>query len=307
MPSVSRQQLPASSQVNQQLERLDMSDSTLLDLPLELKIEICNLLPIGDLVKLRSVCKDTKALVDDPVNERAFVRTARKEACGVIQSVIKAVITYDANVDFLEALKAWVKHRGILIFMPGEERLDVGVGNTSTFAKRFKHNQQRDLNARWLSSLTKDLLLEWVARHTEILEEECAVYEIDLDEFLELHLRDARSNGYSKEWLVRVFTTLVTNGNFFQDVKSSSSSGRFHSSIHTLTSYRTKSRRTRLITAYGCISMRNLTKLLGVPSIPPNDFAYCVKTEWVYDLVKNGTNGLSELQKAAMLDELWVF
>ncbi|KAI7463247.1 hypothetical protein KC351_g15967 [Hortaea werneckii] len=283
MPSVSRQQLPASSQVNQQLERLDMSDSTLLDLPLELKIEICNLLPIGDLVKLRSVCKDTKALVDDPVNERAFVRTARKEACGVIQSVIKAVITYDANVDFLEALKAWVKHRGILIFMPGEERLDVGVGNTSTFAKRFKHNQQRDLNARWLSSLTKDLLLEWVARHTEILEEECAVYEIDLDEFLELHLRDARSNGYSKEWLVRVFTTLVTNGNFFQDVK------------------------TRLITAYGCISMRNLTKLLGVPSIPPNDFAYCVKTEWVYDLVKNGTNGLSELQKAAMLDELWVF
>ncbi|KAI6798952.1 hypothetical protein KC367_g3802 [Hortaea werneckii] len=284
-----------------------MSDSTLLDLPLELKIEICNLLPIGDLVKLRSVCKDTKALVDDPVNERAFVRTVRKEACGVIQSVIKAVITYDANVDFLEALKAWVKHRGILIFMPGEERLDVGVGNTSTFAKRFKHNQQRDLNARWLSSLTKDLLLEWVARHTEILEEECAVYEIDLDEFLELHLRDARSNGYSKEWLVRVFTTLVTNGNFFQDVKFPLP--RVGGSIprYILTSYRTKSRRTRLITAYGCISMRNLTKLLGVPSIPPNDFAYCVKTEWVYDLVKNGTNGLSELQKAAMLDELWVF
>ncbi|GAB1742199.1 hypothetical protein NU219Hw_g7760t1 [Hortaea werneckii] len=284
-----------------------MSDSTLLNLPLELKIEICKLLPIRDQVKLRSVSKDVKALVDHPVNEREFVRTAKREARGAIQSVIKSVISYDANVDFPEALKAWVKHRGILVFMPGEYRIDVGIGNTSAFAKRFKHNQQRDLNARYLSSLTKDLLLQYVLRHTEIVEEQRSLYEMDLDEFLQFHLRDARTNGYNKEWLVRVFTTVVTNSSFFRDVKFPVP--RVGDSIprYILTPYPIKSRRTRLINCYGCISMRGLTELLGVPSIPVNDFAYCVKTEWAYDLVRNGRIGLSELQKAALLDELWVF
>ncbi|KAI7234483.1 hypothetical protein KC330_g4818 [Hortaea werneckii] len=284
-----------------------MSDSTLLNLPLELKLDICELLPIRDLVKLRSVSKEVKALVDQPVNERAFVRTAKREACGAIQSVRKAVISYDAEVDFVEALKAWVKHRGILVFLPGEQRLDAGIGNTSTFAKRFKHNQQRDLNARYLSSLTKDLLLEYVLRHTEILKDQRSVYEMDLDEFLQLHLRDARSNGYNKEWLVRVFTTVVTNGRFFQDVEFPQP--RVGDSIprYILTPHPIKSRRTRLITWYGCTSMKVLTETLRVPSIPPNDFAYCVKTKWTYDLVKSGLAGLSELQKAAVLDELWLF
>lgn len=288
-----------------------MSNSTLLNLPTELKLEICNLLPIRDLVQLRSVCKDTKALVDDPVSERAFVRTAKREACGAIQSVIKSVITYGAEVDFVEALKAWVKHRGILVFMPGGQRLDAGIGNTSAFAKRFKHNQQHNVNVRFLSDLTKDLLLEYVVRHTEILDEECAVYEQDLDEFLQFHGRDAQSNGYNKEWLVRVFTSVVTTGSFLQDVKFPLP--RVGGSIprYILTWYPTKSRRTRLITWHGCISMNDLTKLLGVPTIPPNDFGYCVKTKWAYDLVKSGMDGgmdeLSEHQKAAVLDELWLF
>ncbi|GAB1733291.1 hypothetical protein NU195Hw_g5752t1 [Hortaea werneckii] len=284
-----------------------MSNSTLLNLPLELKLEICNLLPIQDLVQLRSVCKDTKALVDDPVSERAFVRIARKEACGAIQSVIKSVITYGAEVDFVDALKAWVKHRGILVFMPGEERLDAGIGNTSTFAKRFKHNQQRNFNVRYLSDLTKDLLLEYVLRHTEILKEHRSLYEMDLDEFLQFHRRDARSNGYNREWLVRVFTTIVTTGSFLQDVKFPLPRVGDSLPRYILTWYPTKSRRTRLITWYGCISVKALTKLLGVPTIPPNDFAYCVKTKWAYDLVKSGMDELSELQKAAVLDELWLF
>lgn len=182
-----------------------------------------------------------------------------------------------------------------------------GIGNTSTFAKCFKHNQKRDLNARYLSSLTKDLLLQYVLRHTETVKEQRSLFEMDLDEFLQFHLRDARSNGYNKEWLVRVFTTVVATGSFFQDVRFPSP--RVGDSIprYILTPYPIKSRRTRLITWYGCISVKGLTELLGVPSIPPNDFAYCVKTKWAYDLVKSGPDGLSELQKAAVLDELWLF
>ena len=60
--------------------------------------------------------------------------------------------------------------------------------------------------------------------------------------------------------------------------------------------------------APGGVTMKELQEELLLPELPEKrSYALCVRSRWAFNFVRGGLRGRTGLQKAAVLEELWLY
>jgi len=119
----------------------------------------------------------------------------------------------------------------------------------------------------------------------------------------------ARGLGFDDSWSEQAYVDLRdTDGGVFRGADIDGD--EVLTPAYSLTPLRPRtlnSRKAALAMMMGCINVGELVKSFGVPELleKMKDFAYCVRSKWAYELVKNGLVGDDRFKKAAVLEDMY--
>ena len=153
-----------------------MATPTLLNLPPELKALILTALPIRKMIQMRAMCRELKAHINKPEDQRAVLRTLQTTEIDRIRDSIKNAILFNSATDFLYALAAYLGSRGITITelddVPGCEPT---IDDLQPFAERYVESKcgeeregQSTVDKKLLIGAAKRLACSLVERHLAV-------------------------------------------------------------------------------------------------------------------------------------------
>ncbi|KAF7193596.1 hypothetical protein HII31_05060, partial [Pseudocercospora fuligena] len=257
----SREQVPAMTpEIDSDIESAaDMSkqNTDFLHLPNELQLSVLSHLPAKDVQRARRVCKHICALVDEPSNAQLlYTRTCQREYAR-LQADVSFSMDY-SSVGFLDALDRFCEMRGI-----------------------------------WSNQNHMDAMLElfahlWTSQHDRLDPSLCepaptptVVVSIRLREFLR-----------QKRWGIEQYKQISEGRTFTEAFLAPSAMSAIPKWPLTRLVHIDPNDATQSIphtVALGVCGEAKLAKLLQIPELPAycsGSFAYCVKLQKTYDLVK---------------------
>jgi len=120
-----------------------MDSSPLQDLPLELKLQIKADLPVKDVIRLHTVCRELKDVFDNPNNHNAILRPGLQRAHKRLEDAMRSLIHYDSNKGFMEALVVYVADRGIILRSEKSDSPEKRLSSLGAFIVQWLKNQVR--------------------------------------------------------------------------------------------------------------------------------------------------------------------
>ena len=295
------------------------SVATLTELPYELKLIIFTQLLSQEVVRLRTTCKALRDSIDDNAQQISKVICNRKLT--QLKNFVGYYVTYEGDVDFLEALSRWVRLRG---WAPSEHPFMTGTTNRASMDVFSKHwtpiKMYPDLSEQTQKTISGIAHFVW-----DISQDRNPAGSTGEDLYRYSFLQ--RMQGLRQD--VPGFTDeeCISMCNELRDTPGGRLSGphrentiiggkiAFKDSLHAPGPEPSKLCRTVNPIAYErWITPKDAVEIFGVPRLPwTNQFTYCIESDWAHRTMNEITRlhtlnrPIPPLMFAAGMEELQIW
>lgn len=110
--------------------------TSILELPTELKLQVCAYLQAREIVQLRPLCRAFRDFVD--TNAKHITDHIRNRELVRLRKLVKYYVTYEGDVSFLEAFTRWIELRGWAYSTPYDaNHVFVNLDSIQAFSKHW--------------------------------------------------------------------------------------------------------------------------------------------------------------------------
>lgn len=299
------------------------SPTTFLDLPVEIQICILSKTSAGTIQRARGACSQLRDIVDNPMHEVLLFAPSKKALIHVIWQLADRILSYAEDESFLDVLHRFYVHRDY------QTDVECRHDDFHAFATQWQLHRLRTHIVGLEAGIEKMYIIGkaraiWDVHmhyHAPNLADPNAV-SVALDDFTKgmsfsapyahlcepdsdhlLHKLQDTPNGILSD--VPILSNTPTIGRV---VPNWPLTGLKIMSSETLTGA-DQAKRDRLP---GCCTVARLQDFTGaqLPPLPESGrFAYCVRTEWAYQQVKNALPGstVAAAIRLALVEELFLY